>query len=166
MAPVWLTMTKRSVELGTVVCLLLLGGVALFDALRLGPGWGETGPQPGFFPFVLTIMLLIGVLGVLYADVYRQPDRRPFFEVSQEVTDLLKVGVPIAVVGILIRWLGLYLTAALYLAFFMGWYGRYRWYTSVAGGVLLSVALWLLLREGFNIAMPMSVFYRKGILPV
>ena len=33
--------------------LMLLGGVVLYDALRLGIGWGTDGPQSGFFPFWL-----------------------------------------------------------------------------------------------------------------
>ncbi len=47
----------------------------------------------------------------------------------------------------------------------MLWYGRFRWYQALAGGILLPLAMWMTLREGFNIAMPMTVFYHKGILP-
>jgi ABC-type cobalamin transport system permease subunit len=90
---------------------------------------------------------------------------RPYLEVSQEVEDLLKVGIPIVVVVALIRWLGLYLSAGLYIAFFMAWYGKFRWYQAIAGGVLLPVIMWLTLREGFNISMPMSMFYKSNILP-
>jgi hypothetical protein len=135
------------------------------DTIRLGPGWGESGPQPGFFPFVMTILLVLGTLGVIYVELYRQSDTRPFFEVSEEVADLLKVGIPIVIVAFVIRWLGLYAGAGLYIAFFMAWYGKFRWYSALAGGIILPVVLWLVLREGFNIAMPMSAFYRSGTLP-
>jgi hypothetical protein len=33
------------------------------------------------------------------------------------------------------------------------------------GGLLVPAGLYLLLRYGFNIAMPMSPWYRRGILP-
>jgi len=165
MTPVWLRTTHRAVELGAVVCLLVLGVVLLSESIDLGPGWGESGPQPGFFPFVLTVLLILGTLGVLYANVYRDPNLHPFFEVSQEVTDLLRVGIPIVATVVVIRWLGLYVGSGLYLAFFMAWYGRFRWYQALAGGILLPVIMWLTLREGFNIPMPMSAFYRSGILP-
>lgn len=165
MAPVWLRMTQRGAEATVAACLLLLSAVLLSESIELGPGWGATGPQPGFFPFVLTILMIIGTLGVVYANVVRQPNRSPFFEVSQEVTDLLKVAVPIGVTILVMRWLGLYATSGIYLAFFMAWYGKFRWYQALAGGILLPAAMWLMLREAFNIAMPMSVFYRAGILP-
>ena len=165
MTPIWLRATYRSVEIGTVVVLLLLSVVVIYESVRLGPGWGDSGPQPGFFPFVLTILLVLGLLGVIYVNVHRQPDRRPFFEVPQEVEDLLKVGIPILVVVALVRFLGLYVSAGLYLGFFMAWYGGFRWYSSLAGAVIMPVLLWLLLREGFNIPMPMSALYRSGTLP-
>jgi hypothetical protein len=47
----------------------------------------------------------------------------------------------------------------------MVWYGGFRWYQALAGGILLPAVMWLTLREGFNISMPMSMFYRSGILP-
>ena len=165
MTPVWLRTTHRAVEFGAVVCLLVLGVVLLAESIELGPGWGESGPQPGFFPFVMTILLVLGTLGVIYVELYRQSDTRPFFEVSEEVADLLKVGIPIVIVAFVIRWLGLYAGAGLYIAFFMAWYGKFRWYSALAGGIILPVVLWLVLREGFNISMPMSVFYRSGTLP-
>jgi len=163
--PVWLRTTHRAVELGAVICLLLLSVVLLSESIELGPGWGDSGPQPGFFPFLLTVLMILGALGVLCANVYWKPDLRPFFEVSQEVTDLLRVGIPIVVAVVLVRWLGIYAGSGLYLAFFMAWYGGFRWYQALAGGILLPVIMWLALREGFNIPMPMSMFYRSGILP-
>jgi putative tricarboxylic transport membrane protein len=40
-----------------------------------------------------------------------------------------------------------------------------RWYEALAGGILLPLIMWLALRQGFNIAMPMSVLYTAGIAP-
>jgi hypothetical protein len=163
-APIWLRTSHHAVEVSVAIILLALGGLVFYDAIRLGPGWGESGPQPGFFPFVLTIFLVAGAAGVLLLSVMK-PDRRPFFEVSHEVQDLLKVGIPIAIALLAIRWAGLYVASGVYLAFFMVWYGRFRWYQALAGGILLPAVMWLTLREGFNISMPMSMFYRSGILP-
>lgn len=164
MQPIWLRVTYQAVEIGFLVLVGLLGALVLSDSLRLGPGWGEQGPQPGFFPFALTVLMLLGAAGVLVATI-RSPDRRPFFEAREEVQDLLKVGIPLLFAIAAVRWLGLYVTSGIYLAFFMAWYGRFRWYQALAGGIVLSLLLWLSLRVGFNIPMPMSVFYRMELLP-
>ncbi|MFP4536664.1 MAG: tripartite tricarboxylate transporter TctB family protein [Dichotomicrobium sp.] len=164
MAPIWPWLQYKRVEIGIAVLLLVLGAFLVSESIELGAGWGASGPAPGFFPFSLSVLLILGTLGV-FVHVYRNPDERPFFEVAQEVKDLLSVGLPIAAATALIPWLGIYLTTGLYLAFFMFWYGQFRWYSALTGGILFPFILWMLLREGFNISMPMSVFYRTNILP-
>ena len=164
MPPFWLRLTYGAVEIAVAALLAALGGLIIYESVRLGPGWGEQGPQPGFFPFTLAILLAAAALGVLVKSV-KAPDTQPFFEVQQEVTDLLKVGIPIFVAIAILRWAGLYITSGLYVTFFMAWYGKFRWHEALAGGIALPVILWLVLRHGFNIAMPMSVFYRMGVLP-
>jgi putative tricarboxylic transport membrane protein len=165
MAPIWLRVTNRAVETALVLILLILGIVILNESFRLGPTWGESGPQPGFFLFVLSLAMIVGTLGVAYANAYKNPDLRPFFEAPEEVRDLLKVGLPIIGMVAIMPLFGLYMTAGLYLGFFMAWYGKFRWYSAVAGAIILPVFLWMMLRVGFNISMPMSAFYRSNILP-
>lgn len=165
MAPIWLRVTNRAVETVLVLLLLILGFVILNESFRLGPTWGESGPQPGFFLFVLSLAMIVGTLGVGYANAYKNPDMRPFFEAPEEVRDLLKVGLPIIGMVAIMPIFGLYMTAGLYLGFFMAWYGKFRWYSALAGAIILPVFLWMMLRVGFNISMPMSAFYRSNILP-
>lgn len=112
----------------------------------------------------LTVLFMLGTVSVfLYALL--KPDERPFFEVKQEVVDLCSVGLPIFATVFLINWLGIFVTSGLYLGVFMFWYGRFPWYSALTGGLLLAVILWLMLRVGFNISMPMSALYYKNILP-
>lgn len=164
MPPIWLRVSHQAVEIGVVIIVLALGGMVFDNAIGLGSGWGESGPQPGFFPFFLTCWMVIAAAVVLVISV-KKPDRRPFFKEMQEVTDLLKVGVPIAITVLILPWAGLYITSGAYLAFFMAWYGRFRWYQALAGGILFPLILWFTLRVSFNINMPLSVFYKADLLP-
>ena len=61
MKPIWLRTTNRQVEIGTVVVFFLLGVVLVLESIRLGPGWGVSGPDAGFFPFYLTVLLVLGI---------------------------------------------------------------------------------------------------------
>lgn len=157
----------KMVTMEYVVCILLLliGAVLFNESLRLGHGWGATGPRSGFFPFVMTVMMVTGTVVTLLI-AWRQPDERPFFEVSQEIVDLVKVGVPIIVSVAILRYAGIYITAGLYIGFFMVWYGRMAWYSGLLGAIILPVVLWVVLTRGFNIPMPMSMFFRTGQLPI
>lgn len=160
-----LRITNFGMEIGAIVVFAALNGLVIYDALRLGPGVNDSGPLPGFFPFGLGLILALGLIGCLVAAI-RNPDRQPFFKVSEEVEDLAKVGAPIVVSVIVMPWLGLFITSGLYLFVFMAWYGQFRWYTSLAGGIILPFLLWAVLREAFNLSMPMSVLYRMNILPI
>lgn len=162
--PIWPHVTYKWVEIVTTAALLALGFFLLWESVKLGPGWSPSGPEPGLWPTALTVLFMVGTVSVFLFTVLR-PDERPFFEVRQEVIDLFSVGVPILVATLLIHWLGVFATSSVYLAFFMFWYGRFTWYSSLGGGLALGVILWVLLRVGFNISMPMSVLYYENILP-
>lgn len=157
--------TLKTVEIGASIVFLGLGLFVIREGIRLGPGWGDTGPQAGFFPFSLAILMSLGAVGVLLGAL-RIRGSRPFFEALEEMADLLKVGMPAAIAISVIPWLGLYITAGLYVAGFTKWYGRFRWWEALAAGVGVPVVLYVLLRYGFNIPMPMSLWYSQGLLPV
>lgn len=155
----------KTVEISVAVLLLAIGALVFSESLKLGAGWGFSGPQPGFFPMVLTVLVLIGCVVVLFI-AFRQTSSETFFEVSDEVVDLLKVGTPILVSVALLRPLGIYIVSGLYLGFFMMYYGKYKWWQALIGAILLPLILWLLLNQAFNLSMPRSFLYRAGSLPI
>lgn len=164
--PIWPHVTYKWVEICLTVSLFVLGIFLVWQSVKLGPGWAKgSGPEPGLWPMALTVLFMLGTVSV-FIYTLSKPDERPFFEVRQEVVDLCSVGLPIVASVPLIYLLGIFLTSGLYLAVFMFWYGRFPWYSALTGGVLLTVILWLMLRVGFNISMPMSVLYYKNILPI
>ena len=160
-----LKVTLKTVEISVAVLLLALGALIFYESLQLGAGWGFSGPQPGFFPMVLTVLILIGSVIVLVI-AFRQTSNETFFEVSDEVVDLLKVGLPILVSVALLRLLGIYIVSGLYLGFFMMYYGKYKWWQALIGAVALPLILYLLLNQAFNLSMPRSFLYRSGNLPI
>ncbi|MEX1081627.1 MAG: hypothetical protein WEC99_06380, partial [Halofilum sp. (in: g-proteobacteria)] len=75
------------------------------------------------------------------------------------------VGTPVLAVVLINYWLGVFFSAIVYLAFFMWWYGKFTWYTSIASGIAFGIALYLTIRVAFNLSMPMSVLYYQNITP-
>lgn len=151
--------TLRAAEVVAGVGFLLFGLFIMWESFKLGPGWGGSGPRPGFFPFWLSaLMALGGVAAVLeLAFTLRKPQL--FFEDPQEIVDLIKVGIPIVLVVLSISYLGLYIVAAVYLGLFAWWYGGLRWYLTIPGGAAFSYILYLVLDQGFRIMMPKSLWY-------
>src|SRR6516165_5609533 len=60
---------SRSVEIIVSLLLLALAVLLGYDNWRTGIGWDSTGPQPGYFPFYLSVILagasLYGLIKVL-----------------------------------------------------------------------------------------------------
>lgn len=159
-----LKVTIKTVEIGVAALLLALGALIFYKSIELGPGWGFSGPEPGFFPLTMTVLIIVGCVIVLFA-AFRQTSSETFFEVSDEVVDLLKVGLPIVVAVALLSPLGIYVVSGLYLGFFMMYYGKYKWWQALIAAALLPTILFLLLDQAFHLAMPRSFLYREGMLP-
>src|SRR5438093_3510520 len=57
--------SSRSVDIGVSLVLLALAGVLAFDNWRTGMSWDSTGPQAGYFPFYLSVILACASLYVI-----------------------------------------------------------------------------------------------------
>ena len=63
----------RAAEVVTASLLMLLGGVVLLDAVRLGFGWGPDGPRSGFFPFWLALIMVFCCAVIIIQAVLHGP---------------------------------------------------------------------------------------------
>ena len=151
-------LNTRVGEIAVGVALLVIAAIVIREALRLGAGWGTSGPQSGFFPFWSAVVMAVAVVAAL-AQVVRAGSAKPLFDSPAEARSLLKVAVPMILAVASLPYLGLYLMTALYLGFFAAWYGRYRWYVVLAVSILVPVVLFFTFERGFRLALPKSVLY-------
>jgi hypothetical protein len=153
----------RAADLITAGFLILVGGVVLFDALRLGIGWSTDGPKSGFFPFWLAVVLLL-CAGVVFIRAWRRHTDRAFVTRAQLIP-VAKVVIPVVAFILLtsgiklgdrtvLPGLGLYVAAALYLAVYMRWVGRHRWVTVVVLAVAIPVVTFMIFEKWFVVPMP------------
>ena len=152
------SLTIRKAELGVGAGFVALALLTMTESVKLGPGWGRSGPQPGFFPFSAAVLMGLGGLGAV-VEALRRKDDDIFFGHPQEFVDFTKVGVPVALAIASIAFLGLYIMSVLYVSLFAWWYGRFRWYSAAVAGLAFSSILYLALDKGFHIAMPYSIWY-------
>lgn len=136
----------------------------MWESAKLGPGWGGSGPMPGFFPFGLSLLLALGGGAAFIEVLLRERQAQPFFEDHRESAELFKVGIPIVLAIASLRFLGFYLMVPLYLGLFACWYGGFRWYVILPVACAFSYGLYMVLDQGFRIMMPKSPWY-GGMLP-
>jgi putative tricarboxylic transport membrane protein len=157
-------LATRKVDAAASVFFFTLAVAVAIEGVRLGAGWDDRGPDSGFFPFWLAVLMGFGALAS-FVQALRSRRDEPFMEHRQEVVDLAKVGIPLIVTVIAIPWTGIYIATLLYVSIFAWWYGGFRWWSALFAGVCFAGFLYLALARTMRISMPMSVFYEKGILP-
>lgn len=141
--------------LGIIVALAILVGV---QSLRLGAGWGSTGPETGFWPFLMVVIIIISAVFAIPGMIRRKEFPR-FWESHPGGVSAMKVLVPLVGVGLATQYLGIYLMSALYMGLFMRWLGRYRWPAVIVTAVLTPIVLYLLFEKGFLLLLPKSPLY-------
>jgi|SRR5687767_572688 len=142
----------RTADIVTASALMLLGGVVLYDAVRLGIGWGTDGPRSGFFPFWLAVVM-VATCALILVQAARRPAARPF-ATREQARPVLKVLLPAAAMVLLMQVTGLYVAAAVYVGFYMRWIGHHRWVTVVGVAVTVPVVTFLIFETWFLVPMP------------
>ncbi len=142
----------RAADLATASILLLLGGVVVFDSLRIGIGWGTDGPRAGFFPFWLGAILILASV-TIGVQAWRRATDKPFVT-REQLGPVLKVLWPATLMVVLITPLGLYVAAALYLGFYMRWVGRHGWLAVVLCSIGVPLVTFVVFELWFLVPMP------------
>jgi len=129
-----------------------LGGLVMFDAVRLGYDWGSDGPKSGFFPFWLAVVLVV-TSGLILVQALRRRDGQPFLNRTQ-LRPVLAVLLPATAMVVLMEVAGLYVASAVYVAFYMRWVGRHRWVTIALLALGIPIATFVIFERWFLVPMP------------
>jgi putative tricarboxylic transport membrane protein len=145
---------QRSAEIAVAGSIFLLGAIVMYDSVRLGARWGDDGPQAGYFPFYIGLILCASsAVNLALAMLDTRDKDRTFVGVGQ-LKLVLTVLIPSAIYVALIGWTGIYLASAVYVAFFMRWLGRYPWWKVAAVSIGNSVAFFLIFEIWFKVPLP------------
>jgi len=142
----------RAAEFVTASILILLGGVVLFDAVRIGFGWGPDGPRSGFFPFWLALIMVVNCAVILAQSALG--GRGKIFVSREQLGPVLKVLWPATAAVALMHFVGLYVASALYMGFYMRWVGRHSWVPVIVIALGLPIASFLIFEKWFLVPMP------------
>ena len=144
----------RAVEAGAALLFFALGLVVIYDSVRLGARWVDDGPQAGYFPFYIGLLLCAGSASVLFGALGDASKRGKVFVTRGGLRQVLTLVVPAIVYVGLIGWLGIYVSSALFIAFFRWWLGRYPVLKIVPVSVGVVGTLFVLLDLWFKVPLP------------
>jgi putative tricarboxylic transport membrane protein len=144
----------RAAEFAVAAAFFAIGALVMYDSVRLGARWAEDGPQPGYFPFYVGLLICIASAATALFAV-RMPQERngSFVEVGQ-LKLVLAVLIPSAVFAGVVGSLGIYLSGTIFIALFMRWLGKYPWWKVALVSIGNSVVFYLIFEVWFLVPLP------------
>src|SRR3954468_14089036 len=93
---------QKSAEIVVAALFLLLGAIVVYDSVRLGARWADDGPQAGYFPFYIGLLVCISSVINLVAAAVRKEERA--FVGAEQLKLVLAVLVPSVIYVALVAW--------------------------------------------------------------
>ena len=144
---------NNTVDAVVAAILFAIGAVVVFQAWRLGARWMSDGPGAGYFPFYIGVIICISSLGILFQSLVSKSRDTGTFVDRVQLNRVLSVLWPAAVYVLAIRFLGLYVASAIYIAAFMIVLGKYKPVKSVLLGVIVSAVFFVMFEVWFKVPL-------------
>lgn len=113
--------SRNAAELTVATVTAALGALVCYGSVQNGVGWGPSGPEPGYFPFYVGCLIIIGSVGSAGQALWRSGAGEVFAD-RRAIRTVVAFFLPLIALALLSQWLGLYIAMALYL-FFATWLG-------------------------------------------
>jgi putative tricarboxylic transport membrane protein len=146
--------SNRSAEIVVSLLLLTLAVTLGIDNYRTGISWDSTGPQAGYFPFYLSVILGGASLYGLAATLLARGVASEAFVTRAQLRRVLLVFVPTMLFCFGVQYLGIYVASFLLLAGFMRGVGKIAWWKSLATAVVFTVIMFVTFDIAFDVIMP------------
>jgi len=146
--------TYRKMELAVAVLTFLFGTVVIVDSWRLGARWAEDGPQAGYFPFYVGLVLWISS-AVTFWSTWRRPGvGNETFVTRGQLGRIFAMLVPATLYVIAIFYAGMYVSSAAFLAYFMARHGKHAHWLTALVAIGMPIVLFLLFEVWFKTPLP------------
>lgn len=155
----------RSAEIVVALILLGLGGLVIYDSIRLGTDWGAEGPQAGYFPFYIGSLICLGsVVTLVQTFMGGKRGAQKLFVEWEQLRLVLQVLLPACLFVLGIQLIGMYVASAAYIAVFMVWLGKYNWIKSVLLGIAVSIVTFMMFEVWFKVPLFKGAFNPLSII--
>jgi putative tricarboxylic transport membrane protein len=134
--------------------LLAVAGVLGGDNWRTGAAWDSTGPQPGYFPFYLSVILGGASLYGLVVAFLSRKEAAEVFVTRAQLRRVMAVFVPTFLFCLATQYLGLYVASFLLIAGFMRMVGKIALWKSLLTAFIFTAVMFVTFDIAFDVIMP------------
>ncbi len=152
--------SDRTMNIAVALTLMTVALVVMIASYRLGAGWAkDVGPDSGYFPFYVSLIMFVTSGVTLLQNLLRgQHAAGRVFLRRRELVMVLQVLVPTLVFVVLAIYIGIYISTALFIGFFMTWHGRYPAYKAIPLAIAVPIALFIVFEIWFLVPLPKGPF--------
>jgi hypothetical protein len=146
--------SNRAVDVVVSLLLLALACVLGYDNWRTGAGWDSTGPEPGYFPFYLCVILAGASLYGLVAAFLSRAEAAETFVTRAQLRRVMAVFVPTFLFCLVTQFLGLYVASFVLIAGFMRVVGKIALWKSLLTALVFTALMFVTFDIAFDVIMP------------
>jgi hypothetical protein len=147
--------TIRTAELVVAALVFAFGALFMYGSYILGIGWGVEGPQAGYFPFYVDLIICISAV-IVFIQVLRTPrggNLEEAFVERAQLKRVLQVLIPAGLFVLGIQLIGIYIAGAIYIIGFMRFIGKFPWWRSALTGILTMVIFFIVFEAWFLVPL-------------
>ena len=149
-------------EIIVAVAFFFFGALVVWDSQRLGSAWASDGPQAGYFPFYIGLIICGSSIAILIQALMSGDQRgRPFVhwdQLKMVLTVLVPSVVYVALIVNPLFSLGIYVASAIFIGAFMRVLGKYSWPKIAAVSIGVMTAFFLMFEVWFLVPLPKGPF--------
>ena len=144
----------RAVDIAVSLLLIGLAAMLGYDNWRTGISWDSTGPEAGYFPFYLSVILAgASIYGLVTAYLSREEASETFVTRAQ-LRRVMAVFVPTLLFCLATQFLGLYVASFFLIAAFMRIVGKIALWKSLLTAFLFTAIMFVTFDIAFDVIMP------------
>jgi len=145
----------RAMDIITAIVFLAIGLTVMVGSIKLGASWGSDGPEAGYFPFYISLIMMLSSTVTLYQAVIVNKNKKTESFVEREpFKQVMAVLLPAIVFVLGVQLIGIYVSSVFYIAIFMVWLGKYPLWKAIVVSIGVSVALYLMFEFWFQVPLP------------
>ena len=109
-------LSRFTMEVVTALLTGLTGSIVCYGSIEFGTGWGDAGPEPGYFPFYVGLIIIVAsAFNLTMAFVHHRRDANEAFLTTEQGRRILSFFGPMFLFVLITSYLGIYVGMVLYL---------------------------------------------------
>jgi putative tricarboxylic transport membrane protein len=146
--------STKVVDVTVSLLLVVLAMTLGYDNWRTGISWDSTGPQAGYFPFYLSVILASASLYGVAAAFLSRKEAAETFVTRAQLRRVMAVFVPTLLFCLATQFLGMYVASFLLIAAFMRIVGKIALWKSLLTAFLFTAIMFVTFDIAFDVIMP------------